>query len=416
MRDGASRAGAGPRPRAGGHRRGRGGRHRAGGWPDHPLGHAGDAGGGAHRGERAGRQGRGRAADRRRRPRRPDQHAVPEHLGDPGDRRDGRHGHRHGDRDGPDRDDADIGVAGPVAPAEGARLADEGAGHHRLERGGLHRRRRPDPRPRLRRPGAARHGDGDLGHPDRHAGVRVRPALARRQAARRGPRGRQEPHRRGDARSDERDQHRQDRHPDDERDDGLDPLRGRVVVQRHGAGLREDGHDRVRRRCAGARLHPPRARAGARHRRHGRRRRHRDRRPDRGRPRRPRGEAGRRRRGDAPRLPATRGGPVRLRLQVHGDVPSGHCRRSGARHRARQGRSGRRLRALHPRRRPAQRLAGSDRGGAGRPRRGQRAHGREGPARARVRCPPRGRRRAGRDGRGPDVAYRRTWPSWGWRG
>ena len=87
---------------------------------------------------------------------------------------------------------------------------------------------------------AAGHGDGDLGDPDRHAGLRLRPALARRQAARRRPRGRQEPHRRRDARSDERDQHRQDRHPDDERDDGLDHLRGRGVVQRHRAGLRED--------------------------------------------------------------------------------------------------------------------------------------------------------------------------------
>ena len=39
-----------------------------------------------------------------------------------------RDGHRHGHRDGPDRDDADLGVARPVAAAEGARLADEGLG------------------------------------------------------------------------------------------------------------------------------------------------------------------------------------------------------------------------------------------------------------------------------------------------
>ena len=48
--------------------------------------------------------------------------------------------------DGPDRDDADLGHADPVAAAEGARLADQGAGHHRLGRGRVHRRRRADPR------------------------------------------------------------------------------------------------------------------------------------------------------------------------------------------------------------------------------------------------------------------------------
>ena len=121
------------RRRAGRRRGGRGGRHRAGGRPAHPLGHARGAGGGAHRRERPGRQGRGRPAGRRRRPRRPGRHAVPEHLGDAGHRRDGRDGHRHGHRDGPDRDDADLGHAGPVAAAEGARLADQGAGRHRLD-------------------------------------------------------------------------------------------------------------------------------------------------------------------------------------------------------------------------------------------------------------------------------------------
>ena len=54
-------------------------------------------------------------------------------------------GMRH--RDGPDRDDADLGHAHPVAAAEGARLADEGPRRHRLGRGRVHRRRRPAPRP-----------------------------------------------------------------------------------------------------------------------------------------------------------------------------------------------------------------------------------------------------------------------------
>ena len=54
------------------------------------------------------------------------------------------------------------------------------------------------------------------------------------------------------------------------------------------------------------------------------------------------------------------------------------------------------LDALQPRRRSAQRLAGADRRRARRPRRRQRAHGRAGPARARLRRPPRRRRRAGR--------------------
>ena len=45
-------------------------------------------------------------ASRRHPARRPRRHAVPEHLGHARHRRDARHRHRHGDRDGPDRDDA----------------------------------------------------------------------------------------------------------------------------------------------------------------------------------------------------------------------------------------------------------------------------------------------------------------------
>ena len=151
--------------------------------------------------------------------------------------------------------------------------------------------------------------------------------------------GGQEPHRRGDARRHQRDQHRQDRHADDERDDGVDDLRGRRLVQRRGRGLPQDRGDHRRRRPAGAGLHPARPGAGARQRCHRGRRRRGGRRPDRGRAGRAGGEAGRRRRGDAPRLPAHRRGAVRLRLQVHGDVPPRHAGRRRARDRAGQGRA-----------------------------------------------------------------------------
>ena len=85
-----------------------------------------------------------------------------------------------------------------------------------------------------------------------------------RQAARRGQGGRQEPHRRRDARRDERDQHRQDRHAHDERDDG----RRRSTPAAHwftvdGEGYAQDRRDPVGRRRAGARLHPAGARPGA---------------------------------------------------------------------------------------------------------------------------------------------------------
>ena len=84
------------------------------------------------------------------------------------------------------------------------------------------------------------HGDGHLGDPDGHAGVRLGPAVARREAAGRGQGGGEEPHRRRDPRRDQRDQHRQDRHADAEPDDGLDAVRERVVVHRRGRGLPQD--------------------------------------------------------------------------------------------------------------------------------------------------------------------------------
>ncbi len=51
-------------------------------------------------------------------------------------------------RDGPDRDDADLGHADAVAAAEGARLADQRARGHRLGRRRVHRDRRCRPRSR----------------------------------------------------------------------------------------------------------------------------------------------------------------------------------------------------------------------------------------------------------------------------
>ena len=236
-------------------------------------------------------------------------------------------GDRDADADGADRDDAELRHPHALAAPAGARLADEGPRDHRLGRGGVHRRRRRRPRRGLQRRAAAGHGDGDLGDPDRHAGVRLGPPVARRQAARRGEGGRQEPHRRRDARRDQRDQHRQDRDADAERDDGLAPLHGRVVVHGRRRGLPEERRDPVGRGHAGARLHAARARARAGQRRDRRRRRQRRRRPDRGRARRARGQAGRRRRGDPAGLSAPGRGAVRLRLQVHGHVPPRDRRR-----------------------------------------------------------------------------------------
>ena len=207
----------------------RGRRHRAGRRPDRARGHAGDAGGGADRGERAGRQGRrraGRATTSR-------SATASNMLFQNTSVTRGTAtmvvtatGMEH--RDGPDRHDADLGHAHPVAAAEGARRADQGARHHRLDGGRVHRRRRPGPR-------ACRSSDVLLlgtamaisaiptGLPTFVSGD----AVARRQAARRRQGRGQEPHRRRDARRDQRDQHRQDRHADDEPDDGLDALHRR---------------------------------------------------------------------------------------------------------------------------------------------------------------------------------------------
>ena len=140
------------------------------------------------------------------------------------------------------------------------------------------------------------------------------------------------------------------------------------------------------------------------------RRRHRGRRPDRGCARGARGEARRRRGGDPARVPAARRGAVRLRLQVHGDVPP---RRSSADAStciaARQGRSRRRARTVRTLGRPAARRHVPIADAARRHRRRERADGGEGPARAGVRGAA-----SIDDGEldtmasDPDVAHRRT--------
>ena len=106
------------------------------------IGHAGDAGGRADRRERADPQGCAGARVQRGRSGRSDEHAVPEHLGDPGHWGHGRHGDRYADADGSDRDDADEGLADQVAAPEGAGHPDQGPRPDRLgRRGGDHRRR-----------------------------------------------------------------------------------------------------------------------------------------------------------------------------------------------------------------------------------------------------------------------------------
>ena len=340
---------------------GRGGRHRAGGRTDRPVRDAGGPGGGAHRRERAGQQGQSDSSDGQGPARRPVQHAVPEHLGHPRHRVDGRHRHRDEHPDGSDRHDADLGHPDPVAAAEGTGHADQGARDRRLDRRGVHRRGGAHPRRAGQRSPVVGHGDGDLRNPDRSARVRVRDALLRRKATRRGQGRGEEPHRRGDPRLDERDQYGQDRHPDHEPDDGVDAVRERVLVHRGGRGLPQARGDPVRRRGARPGLRPAGAGPGTGHRRHGGRRRSRGRRPDGG----GAGRAGRQTRGgrggDPPGLPATGRGAVRLRVQVHGHLPPLVAGRNRVSDRAGQGCTRCRARPMQPLRRAAQRQPGADR-------------------------------------------------------
>ena len=121
---------------------------------------------------------------------------------------------------------------------------------------------------------------------------------------------------------------RQDRHADAQPDDRA-PARGRrPALLDRGRGLLDRGQDPARRGRDGHVARAVPAADGARERRGGPRRRDR-RRPDRGGARRARGEGRDRRRRDAARLPARRRGAVRLRVQVHGDVPRDGGRTGG---------------------------------------------------------------------------------------
>ena len=77
-----------------------------------------------------------------------------------------------------------------------ARLADQGAWHHRVGRRGRHCGGRLHPRHADPGSATARHGNGDLGDPDRSAGICVRTPVDRSEATRRGQGSGQKPHRR----------------------------------------------------------------------------------------------------------------------------------------------------------------------------------------------------------------------------
>ena len=219
-------------------------------------------------------------------------------------------------------------------------------GPDRLGGGGDHRHPRPGPRPVADRGAAAGHRDGGLGDPHRPADVRAGDARLRRQAARRVEGGGEEPHRRRDPRRDQRDQLRQDRHADQERDDGASLYYQGDWFMVEGDGYAQDRQHPARRRQADARTSPgsptgsawtatPRCPTTA-----------------------PWSAIPPRRPswcwppswGWMPRRPGapTRAGrgAVRLRLQVHGDVPRDPAGRTDPPHRAGQGRSGRRAEAV----------------------------------------------------------------------
>ena len=188
--------------------------------------------------------------------------------------------------------------------------------------------------------------------------------------------------------------------------------RRRAALPRRGRGLLDRGQDPSRR---GRQRHVVRAvpaADGARERRRGARRRDR-RRPDRGGARRPGREGRDRRRRDAAGVPARRRGAVRLRVQVHGDLPRDGARRPQGRALLRKGRARRPPRPFD--------VASAARTGRGLPadagsgagaRRERPARG-GGPARARRRVARhrpgrlRRRRRPARRGPGPDAARAR---------
>ena len=93
------------------------------------------------------------------------------------------------------------------------------------------------------------HLDGDLGDPDRAADVRADDAVLGSAASRRVQGGGEVAHRRRDARRHHGHQQRQDRHADDERDDGDHDARRRSVVPDRGRRLHEVRRHPRRRRA-----------------------------------------------------------------------------------------------------------------------------------------------------------------------
>ena len=297
--------------------------------------------------ERPGAQGPRADRGRRRRPRRPAVPRVHEHVGHPRARRDDRHRHRDEHRDRqhrhvaePDRggQDAAAEAAGPPHPDHRGRRRD------RVPRDADPRHPR---RPRLRRGVPRRGGAGHLGHPDRPARGGHHPLLDGHAGAGRAQRHRQAVAIGRDPRLGVGHLLGQDRHPDPEQDDrsgagGAGPQ----PVHDQRRGLRDHGGDQARRRPHVR----PRRRAPADGAVRGcpaRRRRRPDRRPDRGGADRAGGQGRDRPRRRSSALPAGGGGAVRLRVQVHGDLPP-HDRpeRPGRRSVLRQGRSRRAHRAV----------------------------------------------------------------------
>ena len=206
------------------------------------------------------------------------------------------------------------GLSKIIASIAGVRAGDRRgarADQRGLVRHALHHRRRA-------------RGRGD---PDRPAGGRHGPAVDRHAGDRRAQRDREAAACGRDPGVDLGDLLGQDRHAHAQQDDRprdgdprSEPLHG------HRRGIQHAGRDQARRRLA-LRPRPVPAPDGP-VRGRGARRREPDRRPDRGRVDRARRQGRARHRGDQDGLPADRGGPVRLRVQVHGDLPrdDGHRR------------------------------------------------------------------------------------------
>ena len=348
--------GAGP----GRHRQHRGGRPRPGRRPDHPGGDPRDRRIRPHRRERARAQEH-RCGQGRRGPRRPDRHGVHEHPGHPRRCHVRRHLDRHGDRGRPHLQHAPADDGRGHAAHQAAQHADQPDPRHRRDRAGHLDRPGAVSRPAVPAPVPDRRRVLGLGHPHRPAGRRHDDPRQRHRDARQGGRDREAPALGGDARLDLGDQLRQDRHPHAQPDDRRADGDRRPAVHDHRRGLldgrQHPGRGRARGRAAGA---LPAADGAVRRR--GREGRGSWSATHRGRARGARGQGRRRPGAHAREVPADRRGPVRRRVQVHGDVPrdAGRVREAG-RPGVRQGRPGPAPRPGRQRH-PPRRRHGTDRG------------------------------------------------------